>query len=127
MTQINSPKDAAGLLKGVFQHTEQEELHVICMNGANEVKDIHLCSLGSDTACIICNKVIAKYAVLDMATGVIIAHNHPSGNPAPSMADIKRTETLREALKLFDITLVDHIIIGRDRYYSFSDMQVYPL
>ena len=59
-----------------------------------------------------------------MACGVILVHTHPSGNSTPSTADIDATRKLREALKLFDIKLMDHIIIGDGQYYSFADEEV---
>ena len=55
---------------------------------------------------------------------IILVHTHPSGNSTPSTADIKATEKLREALKLFDIELLDHIVIGDGQYYSFADKEV---
>ena len=64
---------------------------------------------------------IVRQAVLTQAAGVIIAHNHPSGNVLPSQSDIKETEKLKKALKYLNISLVDHIIISDDRYYSFAD------
>ena len=59
-----------------------------------------------------------------MACGVILVHTHPSGNPLPSKADIEKTEELRQALNIFEIELLDHIIIGDNQYYSFSDEDV---
>lgn len=64
---------------------------------------------------------IIKRALLRNATAIIIAHNHPSGNPVPSVSDIHKTDLIRKACSLFDIALVDHIIIAENAYYSFSD------
>lgn len=112
---------AYNAIKPLLKYPEQEELFMICLTRANTIKDIHFIGLGTDYSVLISNKIIARYAVIDMACGVILVHTHPSGNSTPSAADIKATEKLREALKLFDIELMDHIIIGDGRYYSFVD------
>ena len=122
MTQVvTDSRIAYNAIKPLIKYPEQEELFMICLTRANTIKDIHFIGLGTDSSVLISNKIIARYAVIDMACGVILVHTHPSGNSTPSAADIKATERLREALKLFDIELMDHIIIGDGQYYSFVD------
>ena len=121
---VNNPRIAYDVIKPLLQYQEQEELFMICLTRTNEIKDIHFIGLGTDCSVLISNKIIAHHAIMDMACGVILAHTHPSGNSNPSSADIKATEKISEALKLFDIDLVDHIIIGDNQYYSFSDENV---
>ena len=122
MTQvITNSRIAYNAIKPLIKYPEQEELFIICLTRANTIKDIHFIGLGTDSSVLISNKIIARYAVIDMACGVILVHTHPSGNSTPSAADIKATEKLREALKLFDIELMDHIVIGDGQYYSFVD------
>ena len=122
MTQVvTDSRIAYNAIKPLIKYPEQEELFMICLTRANTIKDIHFVGLGTDSSVLISNKIIARYAVIDMACGVILVHTHPSGNSTPSTADIKATERLREALKLFDIELMDHIIIGDGQYYSFVD------
>ena len=118
---ITDSRIAYNAIKPLLKYPEQEELFMICLTRANTIKDIHFIGLGTDYSVLISNKIIARYAVIDMACGVILVHTHPSGNSTPSAADIKATEKLREALKLFDIELMDHIVIGDGRYYSFAD------
>ena len=118
---ITDSRLAYNVIKPLIKYPEQEELFMICLTRANTIKDIHFIGLGTDYSVLISNKIIARHAVLDMACGVILVHTHPSGNSTPSAADIKATEKLREALKLFDIELMDHIIIGDGQYYSFVD------
>ena len=118
---ITDSRIAYNAIKPLIKYPEQEELFMICLTRANTIKDIHFIGLGTDYSVLISNKIIARYAVIDMACGVILVHTHPSGNSTPSAADIKATEKLREALKLFDIELMDHIVIGDGRYYSFAD------
>ena len=118
---ITDSRIAYNAIKPLIKYPEQEELFMICLTRANTIKDIHFIGLGTDYSVLISNKIIARYAVIDMACGVILVHTHPSGNSTPSAADIKATEKLKEALKLFDIELMDHIVIGDGQYYSFTD------
>ena len=67
------------------------------------------------------NLSAAKKSLKKNATGVILVHNHPSGDPSPSMADVKMTEALNKAGKVLDIAVVDHVILADSCYYSFSD------
>lgn len=115
---------AYNAIKPLLKYPEQEELFIICLTQANTLKDIHFIGLGTDCSVLISNKIIAHYAVVDMACGIILVHTHPSGNSTPSAADIEATKKLRDALKLFDIKLLDHIIIGEGQYYSFADEKV---
>ena len=121
---VTKPRIAYDVIKPLLKYQEQEELFMICLTRTNEIKDIHFIGLGTDCSVLISNKIIARHAVLDMAFGVILVHTHPSGNSNPSSADIKATEKLREALKLFEIDLVDHIVIGNNQYFSFSEDEV---
>lgn len=78
-------------------------------------------TVGSISSTIVDIRRIVKQALLCNATRIILFHNHPSGNPLPSKADIAETEKLKKACDLFDISLIDHIIIGDDCFYSFAD------
>lgn len=125
---ITNNTDAARVFAGLTKYPEQEELFVMSLKGCNQIKEIHFVGLGSDEAVVISTKIIARYAVTDLATGVIICHTHPSGNPRPSKADVEQTEKLRKALRLFDIDLVDHIILTpENKFYSFSDDNTHAL
>jgi DNA repair protein RadC len=78
-------------------------------------------SFGGTECTVIDVKIAVRLAIMKMASAVILAHNHPSGNPAPSSSDIEQTRQLKNALAFFDIQLLDHIIVSDDSYYSFSD------
>ena len=121
---VNNPRIAYDVIKPLLQYQEQEELFMICLTRTSEIKDIHFIGLGTDCSVLISNKIIAHHAIMDMACGVILAHTHPSGNSNPSRADIDATQKLREALKLFEIELVDHIVIGYNQYFSFAEDKV---
>lgn len=103
---------------------ENEHLILVTLNSAHAVTGVHWLCSGCDTSVTFSIKQIARQAVICNACAVGIIHNHPSGNPMPSTADIKNTGELRDALRLFDIALLDHIIISDGRYYSFSDETV---
>ena len=121
---VTNPRIAYDAIKSLLKYPEQEELFVICLTRANTIKDIHFIGLGTDCSVLISNKIIAHHAVIDMACGVILVHTHPSGNPLPSKADIVQTEKVKKALDVFEIELLDHLIIGDKQYYSFSDEKV---
>ena len=94
---------------------------MLLLNSANNVLSRVLISTGTVKTCPIDAARISKAAIIAGATGVILAHNHPSGSPSPSTADIKETTKLKSALDTFNISLVDHIIFAEGRYYSFAD------
>lgn len=78
-------------------------------------------SIGKTDASLVDIKIVAKSAVNHLASAIIIAHNHPSGNLKPSSADIDLTQKIKSALSLFDIQLLDHLIVSESQYYSFAD------
>ena len=78
-------------------------------------------SQGGISATIVDPRLVAKYAIDSLASVVILAHNHPSGNTEPSMPDIQLTIRIKQCMELFDIKVVDHLILTRDSKYSFGD------
>lgn len=98
-----------------------ERFKVMLLNRSNKVKGIITISIGGTTACIVDVKIVLQAAILSNSNGIIIAHNHPSGNLNPSAEDIKITKSIKEACKFHDIGLLDHIIITTDGFYSFAD------
>lgn len=121
MIKVNNAKDAVKAARDYFTHPEQEECIIICLNNHNEVKDIHFMALGSDTRVVLPTKSIYKQAILDIASSVILMHSHPSGDPTPSVTDIRETEEMQKAMRILDMCLLDHIILGKDSYFSLSD------
>jgi len=99
----------------------QEEAKVLLLNRANIVIGIYNLSKGGITSCIIDIKLILSVALKAVASGIIIIHNHPSGNLKPSQADLDITSKLNKASKTVDINLLDHLIITKEDYYSLSD------
>ena len=100
---------------------DHEECWAIFLRRDNAVLSLRQITIGNLFSVIFDPRRIAKYAILADAAGVIVCHNHPSGNETPSKADIQHTEKLRNALQLFEIELVDHVILGDESFYSFAD------
>ena len=120
-TTIKGPKDIYNLLKKDFDSLNHEELRIVFLNTGKSVISTQKMFSGGLDSIVIDNRMIIKEALLKSATGVIIAHNHPSGNCNPSKSDIEQTSRLSKALKTMDIRLVDHVIISDDAFYSFAD------
>jgi DNA repair protein RadC len=98
-----------------------ERFKVMLLNRANRVKGIITVGMGGTAACAVDSKIILQAALLSNSNGIIIAHNHPSGNLTPSEADKQITNTIKQACKFQDIALLDHLIITENGYYSFAD------
>ena len=81
-------------------------------------------NVGDDRSTVIDNKAILRRALEKKACGIILVHNHPSGNSLPSLADINQTQMLKRALGACEISLLDHVVIGGDGYYSFADEEL---
>lgn len=99
----------------------QEEVKVILLNRSNKALGIYSLAKGGITSCVVDVRIILSVALKTLATGIILVHNHPSGNLKPSQDDLKVTKKLKESCSLLDITLLDHLIITKDDYYSFAD------
>ena len=81
-------------------------------------------AIGSSSKAIVEPALVYKSAILNNAAGIVLAHNHPSGSPRPSKEDQELTERLTNAGEILGIKFLDHLVIGRDRYYSFTDQEV---
>jgi len=99
----------------------REHFYVLLLDGKNRLIKEVLVSLGSLTASLVHPREVLSPAVREQAAGMILVHNHPSGQPDPSREDIELTERMKDAAKLVGITILDHVIIGQGSYYSFAD------
>lgn len=118
--QIKNAKDVVELLQDKIAHISHEEFWVIYLNQSAKVLAIENVSKGGITSTDVDVRLIAKKALELMATGIIVSHNHPSGDVRPSDSDIQTTNTFRDALKLLNIKVLDHVILNGDKYYSFA-------
>src|SRR4030042_3718987 len=121
LNQIKCSKDVKDLLLPYFIDLLHEEFFCIFLNRANKVIKIEQISKGGISGTVTDVRIILKNAVLYTASGIIVAHNHPSGNLNPSESDTKITQKIKEAGNLMDIQLLDHLIISDKEYYSFAD------
>jgi DNA repair protein RadC len=122
--KITSSKDAYEVLARYWDETRiefVEQFKVMLLNRANKVIGMFEVSTGTTTATIADPKLIFVSAIKGNACGIIVAHNHPSGNLSPSQADLQLTAKLREAGKFLEIPLLDHLIITSEAYFSFAD------
>ena len=122
-TAIKSSLDAYNLLKSQFPEHQiyyKEVFMVLYLDKANKVLGVHKHSSGTDAATIVSIKQVLAIGLKVNASGIILAHNHPSGNLSPSSQDIQLTSQMKVAAKLFDIQVLDHLIINAG-YYSMAD------
>jgi len=121
--QVTSSKDVFDFLKErILKGIEiQEHFIAIYLNQANKIIGYYHHSTGTINATMVDVEIVAAVALKTLAKSVIISHNHPSGNLKPSEADRQLTRRIKEALKLFDISLLDHIIVTNQGYYSFAE------
>lgn len=118
---ITSPQSSYKYLKGNLENLNQEIFKCIYLNSRNHVIAERVISIGTLDQTIVHPRDILKWALKYSAYGILVAHNHPSGDPQPSVNDIKMTNTLIEATVTIGIVFVDHIIIGKNKYYSFME------
>jgi DNA repair protein RadC len=118
---INSPTDAADLVKYEMSALEQEHLRVILLDTRNQLLGVVEVYRGSLNSSQVRVGELFKDAIRRNAASVIIAHNHPSGDPTPSPDDVAITRQIAEAGKLLDIDVLDHLVIGRGRFVSLKE------
>lgn len=122
--KVSSPADAANLLMSEMMLLEQEHLRVILLNTRNEVLGMPTIYQGSLNTSVVRVAELFKEAIRANAAAVIVVHNHPSGDPAPSPEDISVTRQLVKAGSLLDITVLDHIVIGHRRFVSLKERRL---
>jgi DNA repair protein RadC len=119
--KITCSRDAYRILLSHLADLHYEEFWIIYLNKQNKVIGKEKISAGGIAGTVADIRIIFKSAVDRLATGILLAHNHPSGNLNPSDQDIELTRKLNEAGKVLDIQVVDHLIISHSGYYSFAD------
>lgn len=119
--KISSSKDAFDILKSEMMDLPKEEFWVLCLNRANRLIKKKKVSEGGVSGTVADPKIIFKLALEELASGVIVAHNHPSGNLQASQSDLELTRKLKEAGKFLEVSLLDHLILSNQKYLSFAD------
>lgn len=121
LPKIQSSSYAAGIISPLLRDLTHEECWVMYLNRANRLISKERLSIGGISSTVVDVKIIVKNALDKLASSIILVHNHPSGNLNPGENDKLQTKMLKEAASLFDIALLDHLIIAGKGYYSFAD------
>lgn len=122
ITSINSSRASFNLLQPILSHLNHEEFWIIVLDRANQVLRKIQLSKGGSSGAIVDGKILFRTVLaIDKAAAIIIAHNHPSGNLTPSQADKHLTAKIRTFAEHVDLKLLDHIIVGGNKYFSFLD------
>lgn len=119
--KIGGSKDAFQILQLKLEDLPHEEFWVMLLNRANKVIDTKLVGRGGVSSTVVDSKVIFSFALESLASAIILAHNHPSGNLKPSNSDIRLTKKIVDAGKIMEVPVLDHIIVGDNDYFSFAD------
>ncbi|MBI5010883.1 MAG: DNA repair protein RadC [Bacteroidia bacterium] len=119
--QIKCSKDVADIFQPLLADLPHEEFWILFLNRSNRVISRMKLSQGGISGTVTDVRIVMKKAIENLASGIIVCHNHPSGNLNPSESDTKITQKIKEAGNLMDIQLLDHLIISDKDYYSFAD------
>jgi DNA repair protein RadC len=119
--QIKCSKDVADIFQPLLSDLAHEEFWILYLNRSNKVIDRLKLSQGGISGTVTDVRMAMKRAIECLASGIIVCHNHPSGNLNPSESDSRITQKIKEAGNLMDIQLLDHLIISDKDYYSFAD------
>ena len=118
--KISTPADVLPLIRH-FADRKQEHFLSVTINGANEVLNVRVVSIGLVDRSPVHPREVFADVVADRASGIVVAHNHPAGGLEPSQADIETTRQIKQAGEIVGIQLLDHIIFNRSGYYSFLE------
>lgn len=122
--RIKSPEDVKELLMEEMRYLKKEYFSILLLNTKNEVISIENISIGSLNASIVHPREVFSRAIKRNSASVILAHNHPSGDPSPSQEDIQITRRLKEAGAIIGIPVLDHVIIGDGTYISLKEKEL---
>lgn len=119
--QVTSSNHLYEYIKPALEDLPHEEFWIVLLSRANKIIGKQLIGRGGISETTADIKLIFKKSIESLASAIILAHNHPSGNLKPSQSDLNLTKKIKDAAKLFDISVLDHLIIGDGNYYSFND------
>jgi DNA repair protein RadC len=118
---VHSPADCYEVLNPFLAYLDHEELWVINLDTRNRIMNLVKLYQGSVNSSQVRISEVFRQAIMDNSPAILIAHNHPSGDPAPSPDDIAVTRSIFQAGKLLDIDVLDHLVVGRGRYVSLKE------
>lgn len=119
--KIHSPEDVYRVVYPKVREHKKESFIELCLNTKNQIIKEEVISIGSLDASIVHPREVFKTALAESAASIIVAHNHPSGDPTPSREDIEITRRLKEAGKIIGIEVLDHVIIGDGKHFSMKE------
>lgn len=119
--RIRHAADAFQILQDYLDGTDREQFVVLLLDTQNGVRGIHTVTVGTLDASLVHPREVFKPAILASSASIILAHNHPSGEPSPSGEDRAVTKQLRAAGTTLGIAILDHVIVGDERYFSFAE------
>jgi len=120
LLRIREPEDVVRLLSARLRDLEVEEFHLLALDSQSQVRREVLVTRGLLNSSLVHPREVFRAAIAEAAAGIIVVHNHPSGDPTPSAEDRAVTRQLAEAGRLLDVPLYDHVIVAGDRYLSFA-------
>lgn len=120
---IRQPREVVPILQDFYKDDigEKENFIAISLSQSNDVKEIRTVAVGSVSGVQVHPREVFRHAILDNASAIILAHNHPSGSVNPSIEDISVTKRLKDAGEIVGIEILDHIIVSKTEYYSFVE------
>ncbi len=121
---VHGPEDAAHFAMPHFRHEHKEHFTIMMLNTKNHILGLRDISIGSLTASVVHPREVFETAIMHHSAAIILLHNHPSGDPSPSKEDIAVTQRLVKAGKIMDVPVLDHIIIGDNRFTSLKEKGV---
>lgn len=122
---MNSPRTVAHYYMEEYRHLEREKALVILLNGSNKLITDFPLSIGTVNRTLVSTREVFREALRYGAVFFMLLHNHPSGDPTPSDQDILMTKRMKEAGMIMDIELIDHIIIGDNKYISIKELGLF--
>jgi DNA repair protein RadC len=120
LPRIREPEDVVRLLAPRLRDLEVEEFHLVALDSQSQVRRQVLVTRGLLNSSLVHPREVFRAAIAEAAAGIIVVHNHPSGDPSPSPEDRAVTRQLAEAGRLLDVPLYDHVIVAGDRFLSFA-------
>lgn len=122
--RVGHPEDAAEYVVPYLRHAREERFGVLLLTRRHDILGFHTLSIGGLTATVVDVGKVFRCAIEHNAASMILCHNHPSGDPEPSTEDLELTARMIEAGKIMGIDIIDHIVIGDDKFISFTEQGV---
>ena len=119
--RVKFPRDINSLLWNYFNGKEQEHFVAVLLNARHEPAKVVLVSIGLVNRCVVHPREVFREAIKDNVVAIVVAHNHPAGNPEPSKEDDDVTKMLIDAGKVVGIEVLDHMIVSSRGYYSYAE------